>query len=192
MGVTAAIAGASGYAGGELLRLIRAHPQLELGALCAGTQAGKAVTDVHPALTDLAGRLFEPTEASRLAEANVVFLALPRGESARVAAELPPAVRIVDLGPDFRLADADVWERTYGGPYAGSWPYGLPELPGARERIAAADRVASPGCYATAVILALAPLLRAGLAEPSDIVVTVASGTSGPAGRLSPRIWPAP
>jgi len=182
MGRTAGVAGASGYVGGELLRLISTHPELEVGPLCAGTQAGKAVTDVHPELTSLAGRLFEPTEPSRLAEADIVFLALPRGESARVADSLPPEVRVVDLGPDFRLADASVWERTYGGPYAGSWPYGLPELPGARERIAAANRVASPSCYATAMILALAPLLRAGLAEPADIVVTAASGTSG-AGR---------
>jgi N-acetyl-gamma-glutamyl-phosphate reductase len=182
MGMTAAVAGASGYVGGELLRLICAHPALDVGPLAAATQAGRAVTDVHPELTALADRIFEPTEPARLGEADIVFLALPRGESARVAAELPPPVRIVDLGPDFRLADAVVWERTYGGPYAGSWPYGLPELSGSRERIAGAHRVASPGCYATAVILALAPLLSAGLAEPSDIVVTVASGTSG-AGR---------
>jgi len=184
MGLTASVGGASGHVGGELLRLLTAHGQFELGALAAATQAGKPVTDVHPDLTHLADRVFEPADPGRLGEADVVFLALPLHEAARVAARLPSSVRVVDLGPDFRLADPDVWESFYGGPYAGNWLYGLPELPDMRERIAAADLVASPGCYATAVILALAPLLAAGLAEPSDIVVTVASGTSG-AGRAA-------
>jgi N-acetyl-gamma-glutamyl-phosphate reductase len=182
MGMTAAVAGASGYIGGELLRLISAHPHLELGTVSAATRVRQLVTDIHPDLPDLADRHFEPTDPDRLGEADVVFLALPRGESARVAARLPASARVVDLGPDFRLADRHVWERTYDEPHAGNWPYGLPELPAARQRIAAADRIATPGCYATAVILALAPLLEAGLAEPSDIVVTAASGTSS-AGR---------
>lgn len=185
MGMTAAVAGASGAVGGELLRLLSAHPQLELGSLAAGTQAGRAVTDLHPELSGLADRVFEPTDPERLAEADVVFLALPRGESARVAARLPESVRVVDLGPDYRLCDGEVWARFYDEPYAGSWLYGLPERAGARARIAAADRVASPSCYATAVVLALAPLLAAGLAEPSDIVITVLAGTSG-AGRVAP------
>jgi N-acetyl-gamma-glutamyl-phosphate reductase len=176
--MTVAVAGASGSAGGELLRLISAHPMFELGPLAAGSKAGTAVTEVHPHLTELADRVFEPTDSGRLGEADVVFLALPFGESARVAVELAPSVRVVDLGNDFRLADPAVWEEFYGGQHAGSWCYGLPELPGARERIAAVSRVASPGCFATAAILALAPLLTAGLAEPSDIVITAASGTS--------------
>jgi N-acetyl-gamma-glutamyl-phosphate reductase len=185
----AAVAGASGVAGGELLRLIQRHPQLELGPLAAGTQAGKRVTDVHPSLTDLADRLFEPTDPERLAEADVTFLALPVGEAASVATRLPASMRIVDLGPDYRLTDGEVWRKAYGEPHPGSWPYGLPELPGARQRIAAADRVATPSCYATAVLLALAPLVVAGLAEPSDVVVTILAGASvggmsaaGPAG----------
>ena len=174
----AAVAGASGVAGGELLRLIHRHPQLELGPLAAGTQAGKKVTDVHPELTDLADRLFEPTDPERLAQADVAFLALPVGEAASVVTKLPASMRVVDLGPDYRLTDAEIWRGLYGEPHAGSWPYGLPELPGARQRIAAADRVATPSCYATAVLLALAPLVVAGLAEPSDIVVTILAGAS--------------
>lgn len=178
MSVKVAVAGASGNAGGELLRLIDCHPQFELGPVTAGTQAGRRVSEVHPGLAGLADRVFEPTDTRVLNAADIVFIALPQGHSTRLAAELAPPVRVVDLGPDFRLTDPLAWERYYGGPYAGSWPYGLPEAPGARERIAGADRVATPGCYATAVILALGPLLAAGLLEPDDVVVTAVSGTS--------------
>ncbi|MET0417786.1 MAG: N-acetyl-gamma-glutamyl-phosphate reductase, partial [Actinoplanes sp.] len=91
-------------------------------------------------------------------------------------------VKIVDLGADFRLRDAGLWARYYGGTHAGTWTYGLPELPGARAAIAAADRVANTGCYAATITLALAPLIAAGLADPADVVVVASSGTSG-AGR---------
>jgi N-acetyl-gamma-glutamyl-phosphate reductase len=180
MGMTAAVAGASGYAGGELLRLLLAHPDLELGPLAAGSAAGLPVTDVHPQLPALAGRVFVATEAATLAEADVVFLALPHGESAALAAQLPAALPVLDLGADHRLADADAWQRFYGSPYAGQWPYGLPEL--FREDLQGMKRVAVPGCYPTAVALALAPLLARGLIEAEDLVVVAASGTSG-AGR---------
>jgi N-acetyl-gamma-glutamyl-phosphate reductase len=179
---TAAVAGASGYAGGELLRLLLGHPDLELGALCAGSSAGQPVTDLHPHLPQLGDRLFEATSADALAAADVVFLALPHGESAALAAALPPHVKVVDLGADHRLQDAEAWKRWYGGEHAGAWTYGLPELPGQRAAIAASDRVANTGCYAAATILALAPLLAAGVGEPDDVVVVAASGTSG-AGR---------
>jgi N-acetyl-gamma-glutamyl-phosphate reductase len=182
MGLTAAVAGASGAVGGELLRLLGEHPHFEFGALAAGTHAGRPVTEAHPELTRLADRSFDRTEPELLASADVVFLALPLGESGPIAEQLPRSVRVVDLGPDYRLADADTWERVYGGHYAGHWPYGLPELPGSRPVIAGADRIASPSCYATAVILALAPLLLAGLVDPSDVVITVLAGASG-AGR---------
>lgn len=178
------MAGASGYAGGELLRLLLAHPDLELGALCAGASAGQPVTDTHPHLPQLQGRTFEATTAQALAGADVVFLALPHGQSGALAAELPDGTRIVDLGADHRLADPADWERWYGGPHAGTWTYGLPELAGAREQIAASTRVASTGCYAAAITLALAPLLAAGLVDPADVVVVAASGTSG-AGRTA-------
>ncbi len=184
MGRTAAVAGASGYAGGELLRLLVAHPDLELGALCAGASAGQLVTDLHPHLPQLAHREFDATTVGALAEADVVFLALPHGESGRLAAELPASVKVVDLGADHRLIDPQAWERWYGGRHAGTWTYGLPELPDARQAISTSARVANTGCYAAAITVALAPLITAGLADPADVVVVAASGTSG-AGRAA-------
>jgi N-acetyl-gamma-glutamyl-phosphate reductase len=180
-----AVAGASGYAGGELLRLLAGHPDLELGPLAANNSAGTPVTAVHPQLTghpSLDGAVFSATEPDLLADADLLFTALPHGESAQLAARLPGHLKVIDLGADFRLADPDKWTQYYPGPYAGQWTYGLPELPGARDAIRAAATVAAPGCYATASILALAPLLAAGLADPADIVIVAASGTSG-AGR---------
>jgi N-acetyl-gamma-glutamyl-phosphate reductase len=184
MGLRAAVAGASGYAGGELLRLLVGHPELEVGPLAAGGNAGRPVTDVHPQLPSLSGRRFGAADPDELADADVVFLALPHGQSAELAAKLSADVVVVDLGADFRLADAAAWERFYGSTHAGTWAYGLPELAGARERLAGARRIANPGCYPTSVILALAPLLAAGLVEPADVVVVAASGTSG-AGRAA-------
>lgn len=184
MGTRVAIAGASGYAGGELLRLVLQHPELELGALCAGSSAGTPVTDQHPQLPQLADRVFEPTTAAALQAADVVFLALPHGQSGALAAELPGGVAVIDLGADHRLSDPAAWGQWYSGPHSGCWTYALPELPGQRARIADSRRVAGPGCHATAVILALAPLIAAGLADPEDVVVMAASGTSG-AGRAA-------
>lgn len=185
MGYRAAVAGASGYAGGELVRLLLGHPGIELGLLAAGSGAGRPVTDVHPQLPMLADRTFcTLDELAALGDggADVVFLALPHGQSAAVAAALGSGPVVVDLGADHRLRDPAAWDRAYGGPHAGSWPYGLPELPGTRERLAGARQVAVPGCYPTATSLGLAPLLARGLVEPADLVVVAASGTSG-AGR---------
>jgi N-acetyl-gamma-glutamyl-phosphate reductase len=182
MGVRVAVAGASGYAGGELLRLIAAHPDLELGPVTAGSNAGAPVTAVHPHLPEFAGRTFEETDPERLASADLVFLALHHEQSAAMAARLPAEVAVIDLSASFRLSDPGNWAAFYRTAHAGRWVYGLPELPGAREQIAAARRVAAPGCYATAIILALTPLLASGVAEPDDLVVVAASGTSG-AGR---------
>jgi N-acetyl-gamma-glutamyl-phosphate reductase len=184
VGARVAVAGASGYAGGELLRLLAAHPDLELGPIAAGSNAGLQVTEIHPHLSQLSGRAFVSAEPDHLATADLIFLALPHGQSAALAAQLPSQAKIVDLGPDYRLADPAAWARFYSPPYPGRWTYGLPELPGARGQISAASRVAAPGCYATAAILALAPLLAGGLAEPEDIVIVAASGTSG-AGRAA-------
>ncbi|GIE48415.1 N-acetyl-gamma-glutamyl-phosphate reductase [Amorphoplanes nipponensis] len=183
MGIRVAVAGASGYAGGELLRLIAGHPELDLVAATAHSQAGTPVAAVHPQLTGL-DLVLGATDAATLADADLVFLALPHGQSAALAAQLPAGVKIVDLGADFRLHDADAWGRYYGGTHAGTWTYGLPELPGHRAAIAASDRVANTGCYAATIALALAPLIAAGAADPADVVVVASSGTSG-AGRAA-------
>lgn len=180
--ITAAVAGASGYAGGELLRLLAAHPDIEPTVLAAGGRAGEPLGAVHPNLAQYADRMLVETTADALAAADVVFLALPHGESAALARQLPEELPIIDLGADFRLADPRDWERFYGGAHAGTWVYGLPELTGQRELIAASRRIANPGCYPTSVAVALAPILAAGLAGTDDIVVVAASGTSG-AGR---------
>ena len=186
MGATAAVFGASGYAGGELLRLLVQHPSIAVGPLFGASSAGRDVTELHPHLRSLAGRLLLDTdqldELDQAASAAVVFLALPHGESGRIAAALPEGPRIVDLGADHRLTNPADWAVGYGGEYAGAWPYGLPELPGARAAVAEARAVAVPGCYPTATILGLAPLVAAGVVEPGDLVVVAASGTSG-AGR---------
>ncbi len=183
--VIAAIAGASGYAGGELLRLLASHPQISVGPLAAGGRAGQSVGAVHPNLTQYADLPLVETTAQVLADADIVFLALPHGESAALAAQLPEGLPIVDLGADFRLADAGAWQAYYGGGHAGTWTYGLPELLTGngrqRDAIRQSTRIANPGCYPTSVALAFAPVLAAGLAAP-DVVVVAASGTSG-AGR---------
>jgi len=180
--IAAAVAGASGYAGGELLRLLAVHPEIEPTVLAAGGRAGEPLGSIHPNLTRYADRVLVKTSAESLATADIVFLALPHGESASLAAQLPAGLPIIDLGADFRLTDASAWERFYGGPHAGTWTYGLPELAGQRDQVAEASRVANPGCYPTSVALALAPVLAAGMADTNDVVVVAASGTSG-AGR---------
>ena len=179
MGVRVAIAGASGYAGGELLRLVASHPDLEVVAVTAHGNAGQQVGDVHHNLRSVAHLTFAETSPEVLAGADLVFLALPHGASAALAAQLPTSTKIVDLGSDHRLTDAAAHARYYGGEAADPWVYGLPELPGQRERIASANRVANTGCHAVAAILGVAPLLAAGVADAEDVVVTSASGTSG-------------
>lgn len=174
-----AVAGASGYAGGELLRLISAHPDLDLTVAAAHGQVGQRVGTVHPQLRSMADVEFVAADPAVLGDADVVFLALPHGTSAAVAAQLPDDTRVVDLGADHRLHDAAVYEHHYGVPHPGAWTYGLPELPGQRDLIAGSLRVANTGCYAVAVITALAPLIAAGVADPDDVVVVAASGTTG-------------
>ncbi|MCT7659973.1 N-acetyl-gamma-glutamyl-phosphate reductase [Mycobacterium deserti] len=184
--VSIAVAGASGYAGGEILRLLLGHPayadgRLTIGALTAAASAGSTLAEHHPHLLPIAGRVLEATDAATLAGHDVVFLGLPHGHSAALADQLGPDTLIVDCGADFRLTDPVAWERFYGSAHAGSWPYGLPELPGNRDRLRGAKRIAVPGCYPTAALLALWPALAEDLVEPLVTVVAV-SGTSG-AGR---------
>src|SRR6201987_2642866 len=167
-----AVAGATGYAGGEILRLLRGHPacadgRLTIGAVTAAASAGSTLGEHHPHLIPLAQRVVEATELAVLAGHDVVFLALPHGHSAALAEQLGPDTLIIDCGADFRLTDADAWERFYGSPHAGSWPYGLPELPGAREGLRGARRIAVPGCYPTAALLALLPAVVENPVEPA-------------------------
>ncbi len=183
MTIKVAIAGASGYAGGEILRLLLGHPgvqdgSIEIGALTGGSNAGSALGGLQPHLLPLADRVLEATNADTLAGHDVVFMALPHGKSAEVAQELPESVVIIDCGADFRLDDALEWDRYYGGAHAGTWPYGLPELPGNRDKLKGATRIAVPGCYPSSANLALTPAFAAGLADPHVTVVAV-SGTSG-------------
>ncbi|HET8595556.1 MAG TPA: N-acetyl-gamma-glutamyl-phosphate reductase [Intrasporangium sp.] len=189
----AAVAGASGYAGGEILRLLLAHPEIKIGAVTAGSNAGEPLGAVHPHLVPLADRVLEETSAAVLAGHDVVFLALPHGHSAALAAELPADVVVIDCGADFRLESGETWTRFYDTEHAGTWPYGLPELPlaaGRRQRdyLHGARRVAVPGCYPTGISLALAPGLAGGLVEPDDIVIVAASGTSGAGKSLKPHL----
>jgi len=178
MTVKIAVAGASGYAGGELLRLLLTHPQVEIGVLTAASSAGTPLGRHQPHLAPLAGRVLAETTAETLAGHDVVFLALPHGHSAEIAAQLGPDVLVVDLGADHRLADPADWRRWYGGEHAGNWPYGLPELPGARAKLTGSKRIAVPGCFPTGGSLALAPALAEGLITPEVNVVAV-TGTSG-------------
>ncbi len=176
------VVGASGYSGGELLRLLNSHPYFQVEYIAAGSQAGAPVTSVHPQLVDYSDRTFEATEIFRMNECELLFFALPHGESAKLIAGVDQKIKIVDLGADFRLESPASWEKYYGGGYAGAWVYGLPEIPGQREKISSASRVANPGCYATAIALATAPALHSKIVDGSDIVVVAASGTTG-AGR---------
>ncbi|MFJ1765869.1 N-acetyl-gamma-glutamyl-phosphate reductase [Amycolatopsis sp. NPDC088138] len=187
MTVNIAVAGASGYAGGELLRLLLTHPEVEIGALTAASSAGTKLGVHQPHLVPLADRVLSETTPETLAGHDVVFLALPHGHSAALAAQLGPDVLVVDLGADHRLADPADWQRWYGGDHAGQWPYGLPELPGAREKLVGTKRVAVPGCFPTGGSLALAPALAAGLVEP-DVTVVAVTGTSGAGKSLKPNL----
>jgi len=174
------VIGASGYAGGELLRLLAGHPEFEVCCVTAHSNAGESITAVHPQLNSYAGQKFSSFNASDFERCEVIFLALPHGESAAVIASLNPKAKIVDLGADYRLEDSAKWTQYYGGTHAGTWTYGAPELPGARANIAKSFRVANPGCYATAIALGTAPAAK--IADISDVVIVAASGTTG-AGR---------
>jgi N-acetyl-gamma-glutamyl-phosphate reductase len=183
-----AVAGATGYAGGELLRLLLGHPQVEIAALTAGAKAGTTLGEHQPHLVPLADRLIGPTDAATLAGHDVVFLALPHGASAEVAAQLDPGTVVIDCGADFRLEDPAAWEAFYASPYAGTWPYGLPELPGQRGKLAGARRIAVPGCYPTAGTLALLPAISHGLTAARDVVIVAASGPSGAGRSVKPHL----
>ena len=187
MDLKVAIAGASGYVGGELALLVAEHPKLDLVTVTANTNAGEKFTNLHPHLGAFAHLDLVATTAENLVGHDVVFLALPHAKSAEVAAFLGEEVLVIDCGADFRLESSEDWEKFYGGQHAGTWTYGMPELilaDGAKQRDALhrVKRVAVPGCNVTAITLALAPLLASNLIESEDIVSVLSVGTSG-AGR---------
>ena len=175
------VVGASGYAGGELLRLLSAHPNFKIAFIAAHSNAGESITSLHPHLTQFEGQSFSAVSIGDLNKCDLLFTALPHGESAKLISQLDGQVKIVDLGADFRLTNKDQWDKYYGGTYAGSWNYGLPELTN-HDLIAKSKQVSNPGCYATAIALSIAPALNQ--IESEDIVVVAASGTTG-AGRTA-------
>ena len=174
------VIGASGYAGGELLRLLAGHPEFEVCCVTAHSNAGELITSVHPQLTSYSDQKFSAFKASDFDCCELIFLALPHGESAAIVSSLNPKAKMVDLGADYRLEDSDKWVKYYGGNHAGTWTYGAPELPGARDAIRNSTKIANPGCYATAIALGAAPAAK--IADVKDVVVVAASGTTG-AGR---------
>ena len=182
----ATVIGASGYSGGELLRLVAAHPYFQLHGAIAHTSAGEKIAAVHPHLASSHSGSFDSFTAELIDSSDLLFFALPHGESGKIISdhkELFASKKIIDLGADFRLTSTSQWEKYYGGKHHGVWQYGLPELPGQREKIRTSTHIANPGCYATALTLALAPFTQvARKVNLSDVVITAASGTTG-AGR---------
>ncbi|QNQ90158.1 N-acetyl-gamma-glutamyl-phosphate reductase [Corynebacterium poyangense] len=183
MSLDVAVVGATGYAGGEILRLLLGHPaylsgELSIGALMGASSAGQRLGALMSHLPQLADCVIEETDISRLGNFDVVFLALPHGHSARVAEQVGDDTVVLDCAADFRLRDAHTWTKFYGAEHAGSWPYGIPEMPGHREDIRQARRVAVPGCFPTGATLALLPAVQSGLIYP-DVVITSITGVSG-------------
>ena len=181
------IIGASGYTGAELLRLCAAHPELSVELATGDSQAGTGVADLYPSLAATHGDLaFAPYEEGAADGLDLVFLGLPHGASQTIVPDLLDRVpHVVDLAADFRLKDPALYPEWYGEPHAAPellerFVYGLPEV--YRDDLAGAAAIAVPGCYPTAANLALAPLVRSGLVQPTGIVVDAASGVSG-AGR---------
>ncbi|PFG28791.1 N-acetyl-gamma-glutamyl-phosphate reductase [Corynebacterium renale] len=182
---TVAIAGVSGYAGAEILRLLLSHPEyvagnLQLGSVTGNSNAGNTLGSLLPHIPELAHKTVEPTSVSILEGYDVVFMCLPHGHSMELAQQLPDSTVVIDCAADFRLKSQEEWDRYYADShdYAGSWPYGLPELPGNRTQLRGAHRIAVPGCFPTGASLSLYPAVQAGIVEP-DFAVTSITGVSG-------------
>ncbi|MSS83876.1 N-acetyl-gamma-glutamyl-phosphate reductase [Actinomycetaceae bacterium WB03_NA08] len=190
-----AVAGASGYAGGEILRILSGHPSCEIGVLTAHSQVGQLVGKVQPHLRSLAHRRFEDTTPENFIGHDVVFLALPHGKSGEISdaiAQLAPECLIIDCGADHRLIDVEAWDEFYGGSFHAPWVYGVPELlvgkTKQRDNLIGAQRIAAPGCNASTVALALTPGISAGVIDGSDVVAVLAVGPSGAGKSLKPNL----
>ncbi|MCR2794430.1 N-acetyl-gamma-glutamyl-phosphate reductase [Microbacterium sp. zg.Y625] len=192
MTYSVAVSGASGYAGGEILRLLAAHPDIEIRTVTAHSNAGQPLIDHQPHLRSLAHLQLQDTTPDVLSGHDIVFLALPHGQSGQYTDALADTPLVIDAGADHRLTSADAWEQFYGGDFHDPWAYGVPELPVAgakqRERLVGASRIAAPGCNASTVSLSLAPGVAAGVIDPSDIVTVLAVGPSGAGKSLKPNL----
>ncbi|MHA7725344.1 N-acetyl-gamma-glutamyl-phosphate reductase [Corynebacterium hesseae] len=183
MSISVAIAGATGYAGSEILRLLLSHPaylsgDLRIGALTGHSNAGQRVSELMSHLPQLADRVIEDTTPEVLAGHDIVFLGLPHGHSAEIGRQLGESVTVIDCAADFRLRNKEDWDAFYGGEYAGAWPYGIPEVPGNRDKLKGSNRVAVPGCFPTTITLGALPAVAQGLIEP-DLSVIAITGVSG-------------
>lgn len=188
MAFSVAVAGASGYAGGELLRLLAAHPEFEIRTVTGHSTVGQRLIESQPHLRSLSHLVLEETTPEVLDGHDVVFFALPHGASGELTAKLTSVRLAIDCGADHRLRDEVDWQKFYGGDYHGAWEYGVPELlvPDGegtlmkqRSRLTGAERIAAPGCNASTVALSLVPGIAAGVIESSDIVSVLAVGPSG-------------
>lgn len=183
MTYSVAVSGASGYAGGEILRILAAHPEVEIRTVTAHSNAGQPLIQHQPHLRSLAHLTLQDTTPEILAGHDIVFLALPHGQSGQYTDALGDAPLVIDAGADHRLESVADWDAFYGGAFHEPWTYGVPELlvDGAkqRERLVGATRIAAPGCNASTVSLSLAPGVAAGVIDPSDIVTVLAVGPSG-------------
>lgn len=191
MSFIVAVAGASGYAGGELLRILASHPDFQVRTVTAHSNAGQSLALHQPHLRSLAHLTLGATTAENLAGHDAVFLALPHGASGEISAALDPNTLVVDCGADHRLRNRDDWDAFYGGDYVEAWSYGVPELPTTtgklREQLVGTKRIAAPGCNASSVSLAIAPGIAAGLIEEHDLGAVLAVGPSGAGKSLKPQ-----
>ncbi|TQL48339.1 N-acetyl-gamma-glutamyl-phosphate reductase [Homoserinimonas aerilata] len=193
MSFSVAVAGASGYAGGEILRILAGHPEITISTVTAHSNAGQPLTAVQPHLRSLSGLTLVETVPENLAGHDVVFVALPHGKSGELTSHLGDDTIVIDCGADHRLTSEADWERFYGGEFFGAWEYGMPELLLAdggmqRQNLVGARRIAVPGCNVTAVTLGLAPGIRTGLIRADDLVAVLAVGTSGAGKSLKPHL----
>ncbi len=178
-----AVSGASGYAGGEILRILAAHPDVVVTTVTAHSNAGQPLIEQQPHLRSLADLTLRETTPEVLAGHDVVFLALPHGQSGQYTDALVDTPLVIDAGADHRLVDEAEWAAFYGGAFHEPWVYGVPELrvgdSKQRDRLVGAGRIAAPGCNASTVSLSLAPGVSSGVIDPGDIVTVLAVGPSG-------------